>query len=62
MNNHKTTTELVKEGYAAITDAYESYEEALFQKTFEQMTGTDFVVGLDRLGRKVIMRRKGEVK
>lgn len=49
-------------GYEPITEPYEHHEYALLQKVIKQMEGTDFRVGEDRLKRKVICRKKTEVK
>lgn len=49
-------------GYEPITEPYEHHEGDLLEKMKIQMAGTDFKVGEDQWGRKVICRNKNELK
>lgn len=57
-----TLEQLKAAGYEPITEPYEHHEHELLEKEIRQMEGTDFKVGEDRLKRKVICRKKGELK
>lgn len=49
-------------GYVSITTPFEHSEKEMFERTLEQMKGTDYLVVLDRLKRPEIYRKRGEVR
>lgn len=57
-----THTEAEAMGYVSITTPFEHSEKEMFERTLDQMKGTDHLVVLDRLRRPEIYRKKGEVK
>lgn len=64
MKRYPAVYELKELGYVPITSAYSSNENALLDAATEQLAAgkKDYRIGLDTIGRRVIMRKADEVK
>ena len=59
---YPSVTHWEAKGYVEITTPFETSEKELLDKCLAGMQGCDYQVGIDRLKRAVVMRKKGDLK